>query len=198
MRRNMIWPVAYLALLILGSFFLFLGAGHKKAEARETAGASLRAELRGNDNRQPIFRHNYRNGVHFLLFSLRDNTKVFQEWCSWGYFTRTFTATMIGGPATRYVLKRNPNKIWSKNYPAAHKLKKGEFLITYVDLCDGSWIAEPALPEKDAELRLTGQFEIKPDDESRKQKVWAGKLKTKPIEIILGSKCAARLNGKQE
>jgi hypothetical protein len=62
------------------------------------------------------------------------------------------------------------------------------------DLCDGTWTVEPDLPLKDLELRLTGHLEIGPDEETRKQKVWTGKLITKPIVIIMGKTCAARLN----
>jgi hypothetical protein len=158
----------------------------------------LRAELRGNDSRQPIFRDNYRNAIHFLLTAQRGPTRVFQEWCSWGYFTRWFTAQAVEGPGTKFVFKRSQQKIWTKNYPATHQIKKGEFLITNIDLCDGTWTVEPDIPEKDLELRLTGYLEIKPDEETRKQKVWTGKLSTRPIEIIMGKTCAARLNATEK
>jgi hypothetical protein len=104
----------------------------------------------------------------------------------------------VEGPGTKFVFKRSQQKIWTKNYPATHQIKKGEFLITNIDLCDGTWTVEPDIPEKDLELRLTGYLEIKPDEETRKQKVWTGKLSTRPIEIIMGKTCAARLNATEK
>jgi hypothetical protein len=154
----------------------------------------LQAELPGNDNKRPNFRDNYRNEIHFVLSAGKDPVRVFQEWCSWGYFTRWFSAQVQGGPATKYVFKRSNRKAWTKNYPATHEIKPGKFLITNVDLCDGTWTVEPDLPEKDLELRLTGYLEIKPDEETRKQKVWTGKLTVKPILIIMGKSCAAIIN----
>ncbi len=154
----------------------------------------LQAELRGNDSRQPIFRDNYRNGIHFLLTAKKGPVRVFQEWCSWGYFTRSFSAWPLDEVDKKYVFKRSNRMAWTKNYPATHKLKKGEFLITDVDLCDGTWKAEPDLPEKDLELSVIGYLEIKPDKETRKQKVFTGKVKTKPIKIIMGKSCAAIIN----
>jgi hypothetical protein len=154
----------------------------------------LRAELRGNDSKQPIFRDNYRNEIHFLLTAKKGPVRVFQEWCSWGYFTRSFTAWNLEAVDKKYVFKRSNRKAWTKNYPATHKIKKGDFLVTNVDLCDGTWTVEPDLPVKDLELSVIGHFEIKPDEETRKQKVFTGKLKTKPIKIIMGKACAAIIN----
>jgi hypothetical protein len=154
----------------------------------------LRAELRGNDSRQPIFRDNYRNGIHFLLTARNGPVRVFQEWCSWGYFTRSFAAWALDAVDKKYVFNRSNRMAWTKNYPATHKLKKSEFLITNVDLCDGTWTVEPDLPEKDLELSVIGYLEIKPDKETRKQKVFTGKLTTKPIKIVMGKSCAAIIN----
>lgn len=191
MNKRILWASVYLAFLCTAIAYLPSLAAKSHAGG---AGQALRAELRGNDNRQPIFRSNYRNDLLFILFSKRDRTKVFQEWCSWGYFTRSFSARQEGGKAADYVIKRKPDKVWSKNFPATHTLPRGEFLVTSADLCDGSWIAEPALPLEDMELTLTGHFEIEPDKETKEQKVWTGKLTTKPITIVLGRGCAAVLN----
>jgi hypothetical protein len=154
----------------------------------------LKAELRGNDSKQPIFRDNYRNEIHFLLTAKKGPMRVFQEWCSWGYFTRWFTAREVEAVDKQYVFRRSRRKVWTKNYPATHLIKKGQFLITNVDLCDGTWTVEPDLPEKDLELSLTGYLEIEPDEETRRQKVFTGKLKTRPIVIIMGKSCAAVIN----
>ncbi|HOX44191.1 MAG TPA: hypothetical protein PK668_11365 [Myxococcota bacterium] len=176
---------------------LLLALGATPAGAAGPAGPpepALRAELRGNDGRQPVFRVEYRSPVHFLLFSNQDGLRVFQEWCSWGYFTRSFSARQVGGAAREFVLRRNPNQAWTKNFPATHSLDRGAFLITSADLCDGSWIAEPALPLEDLELELVGHFEIKPDEETVEQKVWTGRLSTRPLTAILGRDCVEVLN----
>jgi hypothetical protein len=173
---------------------LLLALGSAPAGAEGAPEPALRAELRGDDNRPPIFRLEYRNPIHFLLFSSQDGLRVFQEWCSWGYFTRSFTARQVGGAARGFALRRNPDQAWTKNFPATHTLDRGAFLITSADLCDGSWIAEPALPLEDLELELVGHFEIQPDKETAEQKVWTGRLSTRPLTAILGRDCAAVLN----
>ena len=191
MRKLVFRAIACLVFMVAGSVFLPTLVSKAQAGASDD---SLRAELRGNDSKQPIFRPNFRNDIHFLLFSKRDRTKIFQEWCSWGYFTRSFSAKSVGGKAGNFIIKRNPNKIWTKNYPATHSLNKGEFTITSADLCDGTWISEPVLPLEDMELRLTGHLEIRADAETGKQKVWTGKLSTRPLVIIMGRGCTEILN----
>jgi hypothetical protein len=186
------WMSIGLPLILVGAILLPFLATSRAAGVKP---AQLSAELRGHDNRQPIFRERYRGPVFFLLTAQQDKIKIFQEWCSWGYFTRWYSARQIGGKAKDYVIKRR-SRGWTKNFPATHELKKGQFIINSTDLCDGSWLVEPALPKKDLQLKLTGHFEIKPDKESDKQKVWTGKLSTKSIEIIVGPECAAKLNKK--
>ncbi len=191
MKKHPVWAGANIAFLIAAMVFVPSLARLTQADTR---GEPLRAELRGDDNRRPIFRANYRNDIHFLLFSQRDGTKIFQRWCSWGYFTRSFSARALGGSARQYALKRNPNMAWTKNFPATHTLGAGQFLISSADLCDGSWIAEPALPLEDLELEVIGHFAIPADEETAKQKVWTGELSTEPLVILLGRDCAEVLN----
>jgi len=191
MRARGLWWSTYSVFLVAAIVVL-----PSLGPARQAGGGdpALRAELRGDDAKRPVFRPELRRRILFLLLAERDATRVFQQWCSWGYFTRSFSAEILGGAAGRFAIKRNPNRVWSKNYPASHRLDRGELLITSVDLCDGTWIAEPALPQRDLELVLTGHFAIAPDEHTAEQRVWTGRIDTAPLRIIVGRGCTEVLN----
>jgi hypothetical protein len=62
--------------------------------AGQTSGPlpDLRCELRASDHVGMWFSPDGRSHLHFLLFSNRDGIQVYQDWNSWGYFARSFTA----------------------------------------------------------------------------------------------------------
>src|ERR1039457_6484876 len=74
-----------------------------------------KCELRGNDNGN-IYLGEFRpNNFHFILTSDKNGLKVFQEWCSWGYYARWFEAVDEEDPHRRYRIARRGGA-WTKNF----------------------------------------------------------------------------------
>lgn len=193
MNNHATYRITAILLCISAAAFLL---PYSADAGRAGAPKVLSAELRGNENRHPIAGERIHNGLHFLL-KIHKNVRVFQEWCSWGYFNRWIVAVEIGGAGKKYTFKRKPRG-WTKNFPAYHELKKGEFLITDIDLCDGSWQVEPQLPSnKMFQLKLTGHYTVVPDKESRKYNVWTGELVTNSVVLTVYPECADKLNKKR-
>jgi hypothetical protein len=155
---------------------------------------SLRCEIRGNENGNIVFDEAGPGNLHFILSSSQEGLKVFQEWNSWGFYARSFLAVDEKDKAKRYRLAHRIRP-WDKNFAATHLLNAGQFLITDIHLCDGSWAVEPKLPEDvPARLILTGIFEIKTDAESKAQDVWTGRIESVPKSAFIDRFCVKRLN----
>jgi hypothetical protein len=134
-----------------------------------------------------------RHHLHFLLFWHKSGLKVYQGWNSWGYYARSFVGTDAGG--RKHELAARPTE-FTKNAPATLALDAGDFLITDVYLCDGSWSVTPKLPTgQPATLSLTGRFRISPDRDAVAHGVWTGEIQSAaPIDVYLGRDCVRALN----
>jgi hypothetical protein len=133
--------------------------------------------------------------LHFLLFWGEKGVKVYQDWNSWGYYARSLVGTDASSPT--YELARRETG-FTKNYPSTDALNPGEFLITDVYPCDGSWYVSPKLPSgQDATLRLAGSFRIPADQDAGKHAVWTGDIQSAPIEVYLDKNCVGALNAKR-
>jgi len=154
------------------------------------AGASpvLRCELRGSENKPIQFGKDLPGWMHFILFSEQDGLKVFQEWNSWGYSARSFLAR------DGYRIFRRPGA-WDKNAPTTHTLNRGEFLITDINLVDGSWSVTPKLPVRPfLRLSVTAEFQVAQDADSKAAGVWTGKIRSATTEVMLDKSAIEVLN----
>jgi len=101
---------------------------------------------------------------------------------------RFFTASHLGNDSKIYTIKRCDG-CWTYNFPSTRTLNKGEFLITDVNFCDGTWSVTPKLPKDSlVHLLVTPHFEIKADDDAKKAAAWTGHIEgvPKPIAICKG------------
>ena len=98
-----------------------------------------------------------------------------------------------------YELARR-RRVFIKNYPSTVSLSTGDFLITDVYLCDGSWFALPTLPsEQTVTLSLTGRFRIPPHEDAVEHGAWTGEVQSAvPIDVYLGEDCVRALNAKDD
>jgi hypothetical protein len=117
-----------------------------------------------------------------------DRIQVYQDWNSWGYFARSFTAKDENSKT--YEITRRQSE-WIKNYPSTDTLNKGDLLITDIYLCDGTWRVSPKLPkQKTVSLELVGRFTMKaeknglPTDEWTAN-VWTGQIQSAAVEVHL-------------
>jgi len=157
---------------------------------------SLRCELRSSV-KSVLLSPNSRYHLHFLMFWQTSGVKVYEDWNSWGYGTRS----LIGGDVKGRTYELWPRRrVFTRNYPSTVALSAGDFLITDVYPCDGSWFASPKLPPgQTATLSLTGRFRIASSADAVKHGVWTGEIQTpKPVDVYLDEDCVRALNAKDE
>ena len=163
-----------------------------KAAATGIFNSPLRCELRRPAEGgwwSPTSRHH----LHFLLFWQTSAVKVYQDWNSWGYYARSFVGGDVKGQT--YEVAARPTE-FTKNSPSTVAFKAGDFLITNVYLCDGSWYVSPKLPSgQPATLSLTGRFRIPPNKDAVKYGVWTWEIQSAaPVDAYLGKDCVRALN----
>jgi hypothetical protein len=158
---------------------------------------TLHCELRGSDHGSTVFTNHspgqfHPGHFHFLLFSDSDGLKVYKDWNSWGYYARSFTGTDAASRSYSLTLRKTG---FTQNAPATDTLNKGEFLITDIYLCDGSWHVAPKLPIRAMiALRLVGHFAIAADKDAITNNVWTGQIKSNELEVFIDKACVERLN----
>ena len=158
--------------------------------------SSLRCELRSSV-KNVLLSPSSRHHLHFLLFWQMSGVKVYEDWNSWGYGARSF----VGGDVKGHNYELWPRRrVFTRNYPSTVALNAGDFLITDVYPCDGSWFASPKLPsEQTATLSLTGRFRIARNEDAVKHGVWTGEIQTAmPMDVYLGQDWVRALNAKDE
>lgn len=159
--------------------------------------SALRAELRGNENGRILFIDHPRlvNRMHFILHSTQDGIKVYQQDNSWGDSCRSFTLVEENKKTISYHIQRRPQE-YARNAPMVREINKGEFLITEIDFCDGTWRVDPALqPHHAHQLFLTGHFENRQSDVREGEKpVWMGRIDSNTVEVLIEPDCLAILN----
>jgi len=156
----------------------------------------LRCEVRSSEKDQ-LFSPTSPYHLHFLLFWQTSGVKVYEDWNSWGYGARLFVAKDAKGRT--YELERR-RRVFIKNYPSTVALNAGDFLITDVFFCDGSWLVSPRLPSgQRVTLSVTGRFSIRPHEDAVKHGVWTGEVQSNvPIDVYLGEDCVRALNAKDD
>lgn len=143
-----------------------------------------------------------KGGFHFVLTARNESIRVYEEWNSWGWFARTFTAQDEEDPLSKYYIYRQRGT-WDANYPSTYEIEAGKYLITDIDLCDRTWTIEPKLNEKrDHRLIMQGHFDVKPAKDDDLAKVnsgtfglsWTGHLDTNKFKVVISKESASILN----
>ncbi len=87
---------------------------------------------------------------------------------------------------------------WDKNFPSTDTLNKGDFLITDVYLCDGTWRVSPKLPTgKNLTLQLAGRFTMQADKTEPISDLWTGEVESAPVEAYVDKGCVDVLNAQR-
>lgn len=136
-----------------------------------------------------------RTHLHFVLLSNRDGIDVFEDWNSWGYFTKSFAAS--DSQSRNYEITRVPPDGWTRNFPSVVTLNRGQFLITDIYLCDGTWRVSPKMSVPSGqELRVIARFKEARDPGLALAlgNPWVGNIESAPIELSLSKSCIAHLN----
>lgn len=103
---------------------------------------------------------------------------------SWGYANLSFEFKDETG-ALRTVQKK-PRE-WTKNFPDACTLLPGDDLVLDVDFTSSDWDGAPkaATGTKSVVISMRAVYEIRPDAESQKLKVWTGRAESPWREYTL-------------
>ena len=82
--------------------------------------------------------------------------------------------------------------------PFDRTLNKGDFLITDVYLCDGTWRVSPKLPTgQTLTLRLSGRFTMQADKKETIGDLWTGQIESAPVEAYIDKRCVDVLNAER-
>lgn len=154
----------------------------------------LIAQIKGDNHGQFELKKYSPHKLQFILRACKKEIVVFEDWNSWGYFARSFTAIDKHLPNKKYEITRNCNG-WTRNFPSTIKIEVGQDLVTDIDLLDGTWSFTPELsPEKNYDLILQGHFDLEESTDGFKVdelnlKIWGhswrGHLVTNKIEITI-------------
>lgn len=171
--------------------------GNKVMHEKSKNNSALRAELRGNENNRILFINNPRlvHQMHFILHSTQDGIKVYRQDNSWGDACRSFTLVEENKKNISYRIQRRPQD-YARNAPLVREINKGEFLITEVNFCDGTWRIEPTFqPQYTPRLYITGHFENRQSNVLEGEKpVWTGRIDSNTVEVLIEPDCLAILN----
>jgi hypothetical protein len=100
--------------------------------------------------------------------------KLWEEWCSWGYFDLSFEARDVTG--RRFVISKKMRG-WDKNFPCPVTIGAGRAWVIDVNLDPSIWQNSPLSSDRgQATLRLRAVFEISEDEASKANGVWTGKV----------------------
>lgn len=140
-----------------------------------------------------------RSHLHFVLLSKRDGIKKYEDWNSWGYFTRSFTAT--DSQSRHFETTKRPAVECVTDSPSWTTLNNGQVLITDIYLCDGGWSVSPRMAiSSGRKLTVVGHFKQERDHGELPTfgDPWIGSIDSAPVELTLGERCIANLNSKRE
>jgi hypothetical protein len=97
--------------------------------------------------------------------------RLWNEWCSWGYFNLSFQVTDENGK-TGTVKKTSP--IFEPNVPSWSVLQPGDHQVIEVSFDPRTWL-DPVLPEarKYREVKMMAVFEVPEDKETKENNILA-------------------------
>ena len=120
---------------------------------------------------------------HVILTNSSETPKrIWQEWCSWGYYAMSFELTDESGKT--WTVKKKPRE-WDKNYPDYWTLGPHESLVLAVEFADAEiWEGFPRPSGISRTFTMRAVFEIQPDQDSKQHAVWTGRAVSKADKYV--------------
>jgi len=121
---------------------------------------------------------------HVLITNTSDEPlRIWQEWCSWGYFGLSFECSDAEGG--KWTAKKLPRR-WDKNYPDYWTLAAHESLVLDVSFADTrTWKGFRRPAGMSQEITMRAILEFQPEAESQKHSVWTGRAASKADTYLL-------------
>jgi len=108
--------------------------------------------------------------------------RVWDDTFSWGYYALSFE--VVDGDGAHVVRKRKVG--FTRNAPAWWLLSPSSHLVLDVYLGDGRlWEGLPSVSSGCRAAQVRAVFEVAPDDESDKERVWTGRVVSDVQEVLM-------------
>jgi hypothetical protein len=164
---------------------LFLGLMCSATNAADTD-RSLQIAIALPQNRHNERVLSYSGGkkqFHVIVNNATDMPKrIWQEWCSWGYFALSLELT--GNSGETWTVKKK-TRVWFRNYPDYWTLGPHESLVLDVEFADGNvWDGFPRPQGVSQKFKMRAVFEIRPEEYSREHSIWTGRAVSKAEEYV--------------
>lgn len=157
------------------------------AAAAPTVGAtgiSVSIAIPSRDGARRIAVGTAKTHFHVLVRNTVDTPqRVWDETFSWGYYALSFEVVGDDGAASTIGKKMTT---FTRNIPASWTLGPGDSLVFDVYLGDRSlWEGVPLSGPRCKTVRLRAIYEVVPDAESKRLRVWTGRVasKTEAVEV---------------
>jgi hypothetical protein len=108
--------------------------------------------------------------------------RVWDEHCSWGYFALSFEFTDITGKTTT---AKKRDITWTVNSPVWRSLAPQESLVLEVHYAATNWWSRFPEPQGSRTVTMRAVFTVSPDEESRRHKVWTGRISSEDREVTI-------------
>jgi hypothetical protein len=131
------------------------------------------------------------NTAHSSFYVVLSNVStsdlcVWREWCSWGYFSLSFTISMPDGKSFEVNKKTHA---WTKNYPDPYLVRPGRYFVWNVGLSPNEWQGFPS-DWKDSEVTIQAHFQQTKDEGlsstgKEPPNVWFGEVSSDSLKVAL-------------
>lgn len=148
---------------------------------REAVSLSIAVPLLGDQRALSL---NTGGAFHVLLTNTSSNTqRIWEDWCSWGYYGLKFQCTDASGKT--WLIVKRPHE-WTKNYASYATLLPGESLVISVELADKeTWAGLPMIESNASKFTFQAVLEVEKTAESNSMNVWVGKAKSPPLVLTI-------------
>ena len=175
------------AFLVAAGLVLLVGCGTTSGHGDSKSAISVTIPYGSHDLLKP-FRPYSRHGndFHVLLTNVsRRPVRVWQEWCSWGYYSLQFE--VFGEDGKRHLLRKNRTSFYA-NFPDYVELLPGGSVVWRIELYPSEWEDLSWLPTDRVEhVKLRAIYRVTADEDSKQYGIWTGHSSSGTYDFILSA-----------
>lgn len=171
--------------IVAAGVLLLVGCGTTGGRGDSTPAISVTIPYGSLDSLKP-FHPSSRHGNDFYVLltnKSRRPVRVWQEWCSWGYYSLQFEA--FGEDGTRHLLKKKRTSFYANFEDYVDLLSDGS-VVWHVVLNPSEWEDLSWLSKDTVEhVKLRAIYTIPADDDTKKYGIWTGRASSGIYDFIL-------------
>jgi hypothetical protein len=188
----------YICLVLAISSLVLTGCGTAGESGASRQAIAVTIPYGSMDSLQPFFPPYTRHGNNFYVLLTNVSNKpvrVWQEWCSWGYYNLQFEIVEKNG--TKHLVTKKPTG-WTRNFPDYVELTPNESVVWGVGLWPSDWNGLSWLPTNELEpVKVSAIYTSMPGDKeddritgADRMGVWTGRATSKFYDFFLTSQTA--------